>query len=147
MGHLLGIAIRHKKRGEMQELASTHVTLSTGVADDFRGKPGNRQVTVLSMEDWQSACKEINQTLPWPTRRANLYIEGIDLHNTAGQYLYIDQLVLLITRETDPCKRMQEAHEGLFEALAKQWRGGVCCRVIQAGDITIGSRVALIDAL
>ncbi|MCF6325629.1 MAG: MOSC domain-containing protein [Gammaproteobacteria bacterium] len=146
MGHLLGIAIRHKKRGEMQELASAHVTATSGVADDFRGKPGNRQVTVLSIEDWQSACKEINQTLPWSTRRANLYIEGIDLYNTAGQHLHIGQLVLLITRETDPCKRMQEAHEGLFEALAKQWRGGACCRVIQEGEIATGSQVELINA-
>ncbi len=146
MGHLLGIAIRHRKRGEMQELASAHVTVSTGVADDFRGKPGNRQVTVLSMEDWQTTCNEINRILPWPTRRANLYIEGIDLHNTAKQHLHIGQLILLITRETDPCKRMQEAHEELFEALAKRWRGGVCCRVIQAGDIAIGDQVELIDA-
>ncbi|VAW84974.1 hypothetical protein MNBD_GAMMA17-1614 [hydrothermal vent metagenome] len=147
MGHLLGIAIRHKKRGEMQELTGAHVTVKTGVADDFRGKPGNRQVTVLSMEDWQATCKEINRTLPWPTRRANLYIEGIDLYNTVGQHLHIGQLVLLITCETDPCKRMQEAHEGLFEALAKQWRGGVCCRVIQAGEIATGDRVELINAL
>jgi len=146
MGHLLGIAIRHKKRGEMKALAAAHITATAGVADDFRGKPGNRQVTVLSQEAWLAACEEIQATLPWLTRRANLYIEGIDLHNSAGHLLKIGPLELLITRETDPCNRMQEAHDKLFEALAKDWRGGVCCRVIQEGKIAIGDRVELIDA-
>ncbi len=146
MGHLLSIAIRHKKRGEMQELASAHVTVTTGVADDFRGKPGNRQVTVLSEKNWLAACEEISTTLPWLTRRANLYIEGVDLHNSAGCLLIIGQLELLITRETDPCSRMQEAHDKLSEALAKDWRGGVCCRVIQEGEIAIGDQVELINA-
>jgi len=146
VGQLLGIAIRHKKRGAMHQLENAAVTTTAGVADDFRGKPGDRQVTVLAREDWQAACQEIDQTLPWLTRRANLYIEGINLHQTSGKRLKIGQLELLITRETDPCNRMQEAHADLFQALAKAWRGGVCCRVIQDGAIAVGDQVRLIDA-
>jgi len=147
VGRLLGIAIRHKKRGTMHQLDHASVTTATGVANDFRGKPSERQVTVLTREDWQAACQEIDQTLPWLTRRANLYIEGVELQNSTGKYLCIGQLQLLITRETDPCNRMQEAHANLFEALAKAWRGGVCCRVIQDGSITVGDQVRLVDAL
>jgi len=146
VGRLLGIAIKHKKRGEMHELNHTQVTTTAGVADDFRGKLGDRQVTVLTREGWQAACQETKAELPWLTRRANLYIKGINLHASAGRRLIIGQLQLLITRETDPCSRMQEAHEKLFEALNKDWHGGVCCRVIQDGVITIGDQVVITDA-
>ena len=146
MGQLLGIAIRHKKRGAMHQLDHASVTTTTGVANDFRGKPSDRQVTVLARDDWQAACQEIDQTLPWLARRANLYIEGVELNDSAGKYLRIGQLQLLITRETDPCNRMQEAHADLFGALAKAWRGGVCCRVVQDGVITVGDQVRLVHA-
>jgi len=146
VGRLLGIAIRHKKRGAMQQLETASVTTTTGVADDFRGKPGERQVTVLAREEWQAACQEIKQPLPWVSRRANLYIEEINLYQSIGKLLQIGPLILLITRETDPCNRMQETHHKLFEALTKDWRGGVCCRVIQDGAIAIGDQVALSDA-
>ena len=146
MGQLLGIAIRHKKRGAMHQLDHASVTTATGVANDFRGKPSERQVTVLAREGWQAACQEIDQTLPWRTRRANLYIEGIKLHDSTGKYLQIGQLQLLITRETDPCSRMQEINADLFGALAKAWRGGICCRVIHDGAITVGDQVRLVDA-
>ena len=31
---------------------------------------------------------------------------------------------------------MDEAEPGLMAALKPDWRGGVCCRVIQGGEIT-----------
>jgi len=38
---------------------------------------------------------------------------------------------------------MEEAHPGLLRALAPDWRGGVTCRVLQAGAIAVGDRVAV----
>jgi len=146
MGCLLGIAARNKKRGPMYELKKARVTTVAGVAEDFRGKPGSRQVTVLAREGWSSVCNEVGRELPWLTRRANLYIEGIDLREASGCILRIGEMQLLITRETDPCKRMSEVCEGLLEAMAIEWRGGVCCRVICDGEISVGDRVEIIDA-
>ncbi len=146
MGQLLAIAIKHQKRGAMQLLQRAQVTTTAGVENDFRGKPGERQVTVLTDKGWRAACKEIAEELPWPTRRANLYIGGLDLYASTGLQLHIGSLRLLITRETDPCHRMQEAHPGLFQALTKDWRGGVCCQVIQNGAIAVGDTVSIVDA-
>jgi len=53
-------------------------------------------------------------------------------------------LHLQITRETDPCKRMEEAQSGLMKALAPDWRGGACCRVINGGSIALGYAVQVI---
>ncbi len=145
VAQLLGIAIRSKKRAEMQLLQTATVALEKGVADDFRGKPGMRQVTVLTREGWRAVCDAAGIDLPWTTRRANLLIEGLDLQASQGRILKVGEVQLLITRETDPCERMEEAYKGMFEAMAHNWRGGVCCRVLQGGEITLGDKVELID--
>lgn len=129
----------------MCELDHAQVTTTSGVANDFRGKPGARQVTLLTREGWQAACEENRAEHPWLARRANLYIEGINLRESSGKRLTIGQLQLLITQETEPCSRMREVDDALFDALNKEWRGGVCCRVIQDGFITIGDPVEITD--
>ncbi len=145
MGKLLGIAIKEQSRSPMEMLTHASVTTTKGIANDFRGKPSKRQVTLLSHESWQAICHTLGKDLPWQTRRANLYIKGIDLEKTDGRIIQIGQLKLLITQETDPCKRMKELHEGLFEAMTPAWRGGVCCQVLQAGEIKMGDKVELVD--
>lgn len=145
MARLLGIAIRKRPKEAMVTLQSAVVTVDHGIANDFRGKPGKRQVTVLTREGWESACAAAGEAHPWHERRANLYIEGLELHQSQGRVLQIGALRLLITQETDPCKRMEQLSSGLFAALAQEWRGGVCCRVIATGEIKIDDEVVLID--
>ena len=142
-GRLLGIARREKKRAEMELMEWADVTLETGVADDFRGTPGQRQVTVMSIEAWRRACADAGCDLLWQTRRANLLVEGLELCETADSVIAIGDLRLRVTGETDPCQRMEEAHRGLSRAMADEWRGGVCCRVMAAGRIHVGDRVEL----
>jgi len=145
MANLLGIATHAKKRAALTSMQSADVTLEKGVANDFRGKPGKRQVTVLSREGWQAGCQAVGVELDWTARRANLLIEGLDLQKSAGRVLKIGDTKLLITQETDPCERMKEVHAGLYDALLPEWRGGVCCRVIQRGRISVGDTVELLD--
>ena len=141
---LLAIAIRHRSRGTMQELPRAEVTAGGGVADDFRGRPGRRQVTVLSLEDWQAACTQAGRPeLPWTTRRANLLVSGIDLAAAGaaaatGCLLRIGTVELEVTGETAPCERMEEAWPGLRAALAVDGRGGVTCRVLHGGELASG---------
>ena len=145
-GRLVSIARRNGKRAPMESLDSTRITGEAGVVGDFRGRPGKRQVTVLASEDWQAACSDIGRTLPWTARRANLLIEGVALPRQAGKRLIIGDVVLEITGELDPCSRMDEASEGLREALVPDWRGGVTCRVLAGGDVGIGDAVRVEDA-
>lgn len=145
MNQLLSIAIRKKKKASMELLESASVTLSNGVENDFRGKPGKRQVTVVTQKAWQAACEEIEAVLDWQVRRANLLVDDLALFESAGKIIKIGELELLITRETDPCERMEEAMPGLFNALAKEWRGGVCCRVVREGRITVGDKVEIYE--
>jgi hypothetical protein len=68
---LQGIAFRPKVKAPMQLKPETMVTRVAGIDGDARGKPGKRQVTLLSEEQWLLACETLNTHLPWTIRRAN----------------------------------------------------------------------------
>jgi len=70
----------------------------------------------------------------------------VQLMGRIGQQVRIGGVVLEITEETKPCSRMDEAHDGLRQALVPEWRGGVTCRVISGGPLTIGDPVTLIGS-
>jgi len=146
MGTLIGIAVREGSRAPMREQSSAAVTLTDGLAGDWRGRLRDRQVTVLAREAWQQTCAELGADLGWATRRANLLVEGVDLRESAGGVLAIGEVRLAITGETRPCGRMDEAFEGLTRALTREWRGGVTCRVLSAGVLRLDDRVELIRA-
>ena len=144
---LTGIARKKSSRSPMQELTSSSVSTESGLEGDFRGKPGKRQLTILSQEAWQQACTEIGTELDWTTRRANLFLTGISFcPQDVGKILEIGDVRLQITRETDPCKRMDEAQQGLKTALVPDWRGGICCQVLSAGIISVGDKVRIHEA-
>ena len=143
MGRLTGIARRAAKRAPMQTLDYAEISRATGVALDFRGKPGSRQVTVLSAAAWQEACAEVGRDLPWTTRRANLLVDGLELPKKPGAIIRMGGARLKITGEVDPCSRMEEQCPGLKAALQPDWRGGVSCTVLDGGTVAVGDEVML----
>ena len=140
---LLGIAVKPQRLQPMQLLCAGELSLDEGLVGDSRGQPGPRQVTLLSLAAWQAACDEIGIMLPWTERRANLLVGALPLYQSVGSRIAIGAAVLEITGETDPCSRMTAVHPGLFEALSPAWRGGVCCRVLRGGSLTLGMTAEL----
>ncbi|GIU17439.1 MULTISPECIES: MOSC domain-containing protein [unclassified Shewanella] len=144
MASLIGIAFKTEKRGHMHTVEQAQVTRARGVENDIFGRPGKRQVTVMSIQQWQIACNGVGKTLPWFTRRANLLIDGLCFSaSDVGKQLVIGELLLEITGETDPCKKMEQAYPGLEAALLPDWRGGVTCRVLNDANIQINAPVNL----
>jgi len=142
-GKLIGIARVHELRAPLEELQSASVSVERGIAGDARGMKPKRQVTVLFREGWDDACQELGVTLPWVTRRANLYVEGIERPRQTGGRLMIGGIELEVMLQTDPCMLMEQFHAGLKAALTPDWRGGVCCNVIRGGEIRVGDAVSL----
>ncbi|MPY26394.1 MOSC domain-containing protein [Shewanella psychropiezotolerans] len=144
MSTLIAIGFKPIKQKPMTLVTKANVTCNHGVEQDFFGRPGKRQVTVMSKEQWQTVCAELNTMLPWTTRRANLLVEGLSFTPAhVGKILQIGELKLEITGETDPCKKMEIAHAGLEAALRPDWRGGVTCRVLNDAEINTGDSVLL----
>lgn len=127
----------------MQLLGVAELSIERGLVGDSRGKPGPRQVTLLSAAAWHAACKELAIELPWTVRRANLLVDDLALFQSSGSRILIGEAILEITGETDPCTRMEAAQPGLFGALGRDWRGGVCCRVMHGGQIALDAAVRL----
>jgi len=142
-GVLKGLAIKETKGGVMISLSKGIIEILSGLNDDTRGKPGKRQITVVAEESWNASCKELGQELPWTLRRANLLISGIELQNTAGKLIHINNVILQITGETTPCHVMDKGYNGLQKVLIPSWRGGVTCKVLRGGKLSVGDAVSI----
>jgi MOSC domain-containing protein YiiM len=142
----LAIATKEAKRAPMILLESTNISTDKGIEGDHRGKPGDRQITLVSQDSWDRACQDLNKSVPWIARRANLLVGGIVFKESTGKFLYIGDLILEITGETKPCERMDEFYQGLQEALKPEWRGGATCKVIKPGEVKIDDVVVLSES-
>ncbi|GAB1110792.1 MOSC domain-containing protein [Shewanella algae] len=145
---LLAIAHKKQRNAPMDLLPYAEVSLAQGVEGDVFGKPGKRQVTLLSQQQWQQACAQLQTELPWTSRRANLLLDGLEFApELVGKYLKIgEQLVLELTGETDPCGKMERAYPGLEAALTPAWRGGCTAKVINPGKIRPQDPVQVLDS-
>ncbi len=136
------IAYRTKPKAPMTEIDSVEITCEQGVVPDFRGKPGKRQVTLLSAQSWQDACAELGAELPWTFRRANILIDGLRFSaGDVGRIIRLGEVELQVMIETDPCPRMDAQHQDLTAALLPHWRAGVCCKVLKGGTLHCGDPV------
>jgi len=148
MGTLLGIARHPYPKAAMELIDRAVVTCEAGIYGDYRGamkrKPYKRQLTLIERDDWAAALAEIGQSIGWEERRSNLLIDQFDLPQVPGVLLRIGaDVVLEITRETDPCERMEALAPGLKAALLPDWRGGACAMVRQGGIIAVGDRIRI----
>ena len=145
-GRLAGIARHGRSRGPVQVLDEAAVSMTGGIAGDFRGaiKPGGRgkrQVTIMTRAAWNAATAELATDLHWSLRRVNLLVEDIELPRCSGWRLHVGEVVFDVTGECDPCERMEEVAPGLRAALTPDWRGGWLARVAAAGKISVGDAV------
>jgi len=151
LGVLAGIARHGFVKAPVETVERVAVTLAGGIAGDWRGamkgKPYRRQVTLIERSDWEAALAEVGRSIPWEERRSNLLVDGLDLPQRPGVRLRIGaEVVLEVTRETDPCERMEALAPGLRAALRPDWRGGVCAMVVAEGAIAIGDVIRIENA-
>ncbi len=142
MSSIRAIAIKNRPRVAMQVIDNAQVTVANGILGDFRGTQQGRQITILSEPAWRKACADVDTDLPWTTRRANLLVDEVEFDASyVGKTVRIGDVELVVTRETDPCSRMDAQQHGLTAALTPDWRGGICCNVIKPGEIKIGDQI------
>jgi MOSC domain-containing protein YiiM len=143
-GKLIAIARKERPHATMEELQRAHVSLDRGIDGDARGATPGRQVTIVFREDWEAACAAHGKVLPWTTRRANLFVEGLSNFKHVGARIKVGTVLLEVGEETEPCSRMDAQSQGLRAALQPNWRGGVSCEVLTPGDIALGDPVEIV---
>ena len=143
-GRLIGIARRGARRAPMREIGDGQITLQGGLVGDFKGaKYPRRQITVLAREDWQAALAEIGHARTCPGRcgAPTCWWKAWNCPAPPEASCASAPVRLEVTAQTYPCARMEEAQAGLLSALARDWRGGVTCRVLDGGPIALGDPV------
>ncbi len=146
-GRIIGLARRAESRLPMEAMKVAVLSPSVGVIGDCKGaKFPERHVTILAIEDWTDALLELAgpsgpPDLPWTTRRANVLVEKTRLPRGIGSVIALGDCLVQVTGQTTPCVIMEMAHPGLLKALAREWRGGVTCKVLTGGGIALGNAV------
>ena len=140
MAEIIGIAVKGQSGGKVSVVETAVCHSDSGIEGDYHSR-GARQLTILFKADWEAACAEVDVDLPWTTRRANLYVDGMILPDQKGAHLHIGDAIFEVTGETKPCHIMEAAQVGLRAALTSNWRGGVTCRIVQGGMIKQGDGV------
>jgi MOSC domain-containing protein YiiM len=137
-----GLAITPKIMAPMETRDQVTVTTDNGLNGDARGQKRNRQVSILFEDDWKDAVAETDgEAIDWVQRRANILIGGMRSPQAEGGIFTIGEVRLKVSMETDPCEIMESIRPGLRNALTPNWRGGVCCTVMNGGTIAIGDYV------
>lgn len=139
-GRLEAIWSKRAHRGAMDALERAELVAGEGLAGSV-GRSRRRQVTVIEREVWDRVQEELQASIPYSARRANLMISGIRLEETRDRVLRIGTTRIKIGGHTTPCERMDEAHEGLRAKLAPHWGGGAFAQVIVGGTIRVGDAV------
>ena len=140
MGIVLSLWLKRFKRGPMDRVLFAEAVAGRGLAGNAN-QGGRRQVTLIDEARWREAQEEVGVAVDPSVRRANVMLRGIDLEGQRGRSRRIGQAVIRIYNETRPCERMDEAHDGLRDALKPRWRGGAFGEVIEGGIIQIGDSV------
>lgn len=139
-GRLEAIWRKRARRGPMDPLDRGWLREGEGLEGNA-DTGGYRQVTVIAREAWEAAEAELGRTVEPAARRANLLVSGLELAHRTGDELAVGDARLLVHGETKPCGRMDEAADGLRQALEPEWRGGVYAEVVEGAEIRVGDEV------
>ena len=141
----------HILQVEMKSLVGLNLAEADSLVVTAAGIEGERRhgkspaVSILERDAWETACTAAGADLPWTTRRANVFVEGLELAGTLGCRIRLGEVLLEVTEETEPCALMDRFHAGLRGALQPDWRGGASCRVLEPGTISVGDEVRFED--
>lgn len=128
----------------MREVPQVEAIAGAGLAGDVPPAP-HRGITLLASGHWSQVCGELSAQLPWPTRRANVFVEREELGSLIGRTIRLGEVEVEILGETKPCGMMDDQHAGLRAALVPDCRAGVHGRILRGGVIRVSDSVVTLD--
>ncbi|EAQ98038.1 MOSC domain-containing protein [Congregibacter litoralis] len=143
-GTLEWIGLRSARKAPLTEVESVLAIAGRGLEGDHRvdKTPGSgRQVTLISREFIEQTAHFLDlETIAPATLRRNLVVSGINLHALRHQRFTIGDALFEASALCHPCSRMESAL-GKGGVAAMLGHGGLCCRILKGGVITLGDSV------
>ncbi len=147
VGEVMWIGLRPASRKPIKEFSEVNVT-ETGLEGDRATKnslTNKRQVTLIQHEHLVAAASFLSKESIDPNlTRRNIVVKGMNLNALKGRKFSIGTAVLEMTGFCYPCSRMEE-NLGVGGFNAMRGHGGITCRVIKVGKITIGDKIKVIE--
>ena len=140
MGRLEAIWLKRARGGPMDPVDEAVAVEGRGLESgaDFDRE---RQVTLVEREVFDRLKEELEASVEPVMRRANLLLTGIRLEGSRDRMLAVGDLRIHVHGETRPCGRMDEACEGLMDALDPNWGGGAHGSILNDATIAVGDEV------
>ncbi len=143
VGRLDWIGIAPAQRADITPVERVRVEVGTGLDGDHhaRGGQGKRQVTLIQAEHLPVIATLLDRDAVDPSSlRRNLLVSGINLWALRKLPFRIGDVLLEGTGPCPPCSRMEEIlGPGGYHAV--RGHGGICARVVEAGEVAIGDAV------
>lgn len=144
MGQLEAIWIKRVRRGPMDPVTEAVLEEGRGIVGNAN-QGGRRQVTLLERENWERFMDQLHGDIDPSARRANFLVSGVALRETRERILLIGDCRIQIWGATRPCERMDEALQGLRDAMRPDWGGGAFGTVLVGGRVRVGDSVNWAD--
>ena len=147
LGEVVWIGLRPAPRKPINIVSEVQV-IENGLLGDRATKnsmTNKRQVTLIQQEHLAASASFLGLENIDPTLiRRNIVVKGINLNALKGRKFKIGEAVLEMTGFCYPCSRMEEnLGKGGFNAM--RGHGGITCRVIKTGKISIGNKIQALD--
>lgn len=145
-GRVEWIGLCTSRRGAVQSVESVMARERTGLDGDHHAANGSakRQVTLIQAEHLSViASLTGRESVTSDELRRNVVVSGINLLSLKDQRFRIGAALLEGTGPCVPCSRMEEVlGTGGYNAM--RGHGGICARVLEAGELSIGDEVTLV---
>ena len=145
-GELTWIGVRPERKTNMINLQQVTALAGQGLEGDHRvGKTmgSGRQVTIISEEYIHMISHYLGGKNVHPALlRRNLVVKNMNLSALRYQTFQIGDAILEAGALCHPCSRMEHAL-GKGGIAAMMGHGGLCCKIIQTGQIQVGDAVRL----
>lgn len=143
-GKLEWIGLRPARKVAMVSVETTIALADRGLQGDRRleGSKGSaRQVSIISAEFIRAIADNLGvDHIPANILRRNLLVSGINLNALRHQYFQIGSAVFQATAQCHPCSRMESAL-GKGGLVAMLGYGGLCAKILESGEISVGDEV------
>ena len=139
-GRVLGVCLSHHRQAPKKNIQQGILREGWGLEGDSHAGT-ERQISLLSSEDVEEACKARGIKAPPGSFAENLATQGIDLGRVSvGEHISVGETTLqVVAVGKDP----SEPHIYAYCGLSLLPEKGVFARVIRGGPVKVGDAVTL----
>lgn len=143
MGEVVSIHIVRTRHGTAEAMERAWVHANYGLEGDWRScKDRSGQLTLIEAEALTDVAQHLGHPIPPGASRRQVLVRGVALNDTIGRRLHLGPVLVYVEAPCDPCSHMERT-VGPGAQTAMEGRGGIRCRVLEGGELSVGDLVTV----